>query len=60
MASGNIGRDNDMELNFEITDQNGRDATQDSLTEEAKFLLTTHKPTRVFSTHQVETSIVFF
>lgn len=47
MASGNIGRDNDMELNFEITDQNGRDATQDSLTEEAKFLLTTHKPTRI-------------
>ncbi|EJW78084.1 hypothetical protein WUBG_11008 [Wuchereria bancrofti] len=46
MTSGNIATDNDMELNFEITDQDGRDATQDSLTEEAKFLLTTHKPTR--------------
>lgn len=53
MASGNITEDNDMECNFvhEISDRDGQDATQDSLTEEAKCLLNTHKPTQVFLTN---------
>ncbi|VDM98298.1 unnamed protein product, partial [Onchocerca ochengi] len=38
-----------MERNFvcEINDQDSQDAMQDSLTEEAKSLLSTHKPTQV-------------
>lgn len=43
-----------MERNFvcEINDQDSQDAMQDSLTEEAKSLLSTHKPTQVFLANQ--------
>uniref|UniRef100_A0A0R3RQ58 Unconventional myosin-XVIIIa n=1 Tax=Elaeophora elaphi TaxID=1147741 RepID=A0A0R3RQ58_9BILA len=49
MTSENVGGDNDVERDFvyEISDRDGQDATQDSLTEEAKSLLSAHKPTQV-------------
>ncbi|EFO21050.2 hypothetical protein LOAG_07437 [Loa loa] len=47
MASGNIAGDSDIEHNFETSDRDGQDATQDSLTEEAKSFLNARKPIRV-------------
>ncbi|CAG9532012.1 unnamed protein product, partial [Cercopithifilaria johnstoni] len=44
-----MAEDDDVGRNFiyETSDRDGQDATQDSLTEEAKSLLSTHKPTQV-------------
>lgn len=59
MAFGNTTSDNEMKRNFEISDRDGQDSTQDSLTEEAKSLLNTHKLTQVFSS-DVRFLIIFF